>query len=188
MATSRYTAELFQSTLPARGATTVSPPTDTGAPISIHAPREGSDHARWARLVWMAQFQSTLPARGATAGKPMFARTRRLFQSTLPARGATTESCTCLPVHLISIHAPREGSDSCMSLVLIEGLHFNPRSPRGERRTPHLRECYHPDFNPRSPRGERRGALTAETVYLPISIHAPREGSDVQLSQNCWYQ
>ena len=35
------------------------------------------------------------------------------------------------------------------------------------------------DFYPRSPRGERRGHLLELRHILDISIHAPREGSDL---------
>ena len=38
--------------------------------------------------------------------------------------------------------------------------------------------CY---FNPRSPRGERRSYPRPDGPAVPISIHAPREGSDVAL-------
>ena len=105
-------ARIFQSTLPARGATFVETPEEIGASISIHAPRTGSDPVgvRCARALkdfnprsphgerqpcasspaTVSVFQSTLPARGATELQ------RRaeiadvvVFQSTLPARGAT---------------------------------------------------------------------------------------------------
>ena len=58
-------------------------------------------------------------------------------------------------VYAISIHAPREGSDA--SDVSKNGpfLHFNPRSPRGERRMCFLMALPSSNFNPRSPRGER---------------------------------
>ena len=56
----------FQSTLPARGATDVLAQLLTYQPISIHAPRTGSDKV--ILIVWACAslFQSTLPARGAT--------------------------------------------------------------------------------------------------------------------------
>ena len=57
---------------------------------------------------------------------------------------------------VISIHAPRGGSDFAILLYLQIKLNFNPRSPRGER---------HLDIN-----GFVQG--------LSISIHAPRGGSD----------
>ena len=59
-----------------------------GAPISIHAPREGSDRRLEHSECHGYEFQSTLPARGATA-----------IDKYLPT------------VYHISIHAPREGSD-----------------------------------------------------------------------------
>ena len=79
--------EAFQSTPPARGATT--------APHML-------------RCFW--QFQSTPPARGATGGiavKEIF----RGFQSTPPARGATNGVLRYIKATVISIHAPREGGD-----------------------------------------------------------------------------
>ena len=60
---------LFQSTLPARGAT-------------FGILRCVAD---------LKSFQSTLPARGATAGAGIF-QPARIFQSTLPARGATSST------------------------------------------------------------------------------------------------
>ena len=36
---------------------------------------------------------------------------------------------------MISIHAPRTGSDQNSSGSYTTGLHFNPRSPHGERQT-----------------------------------------------------
>ena len=57
---------------------------------------------------------------------------------------------------LISIHAPREGSDLLHERTGYRALYFYPRSPRGERR-----------LYSRVRQGLHR-----------ISIHAPREGSD----------
>ena len=57
---------LFQSTLPARGATQCNGEMRLPQQISIHAPREGSDLADEATFVESKKFQSTLPARGAT--------------------------------------------------------------------------------------------------------------------------
>ena len=190
--------------------------------ISIHAPRTGSDvcdsvlnsvdslfqstlPARGATfgilrcVADLKSFQSTLPARGATAGAGIF-QPARIFQSTLPARGATARDAGLDTGIIISIHAPRTGSDDEEKLLLLELLHFNPRSPHGER---HHRRADCPirfDFNPRSPHGERRcripgipcRALFQSTLpargatwyniivrgWCVISIHAPRTGSD----------
>ena len=56
----------------------------------------------------------------------------------------------------ISIHAPREGRDLMLRRPRVKGRHFNPRAPRGARRT----ETVH------------------KSGYTSISIHAPREGRD----------
>ena len=150
-------------------------------------------------------FQSTLPARGATRFACRFVR-KSTFQSTLPARGATFCARASRADSLISIHAPREGSDGTRDSANFRAPNFNPRSPRGERRCrmhPHANSPLH--FNPRSPRGERplilnrcklikqfqstlpaRGATLIAfhcLYYIIISIHAPREGSDSNIAQ-----
>ena len=56
-------------------------------------------------------FLSTLPARGATYSRP-WSRRFYSFLSTLPARGATWQVIFVVRQCNISIHAPREGSDS----------------------------------------------------------------------------
>ena len=58
-----------------------------------------------------SRFLSTLPARGATQCGKCLHRQRAGFLSTLPARGATAWSIDGNVVTIISIHAPREGSD-----------------------------------------------------------------------------
>ncbi|EDN01980.1 hypothetical protein BACCAP_00013 [Pseudoflavonifractor capillosus ATCC 29799] len=62
---------------------------------------------------------------------------------------------------LISIHAPRVGSDKEQMMEQMEELlDFNPRSPCGERPTQWaVRHTWQSgNFNPRSPCGERRSA------------------------------
>ena len=75
-------------------------------PISIHAPREGSDTVSLmvAASVWA-------------------------FQSTLPVKGATLPFSMLICIPLISIHAPREGSDAGQLLWESDMGNFNPRSP-----------------------------------------------------------
>ena len=79
-------------------------------PISIHAPREGSDVGVLFRNREWEIFQSTLPVRGATNEK-LRAELEQVFQSTLPVRGATRFGDAWEVTSVISIHAPREGSD-----------------------------------------------------------------------------
>ena len=171
--------EIFQSTLPARGATPLqqekrwkrqyfNPRSPHGErhvgrqrytaanAISIHAPRTGSDKRIDAAFFCVTVFQSTLPARGATLSlKREFDRV--IFQSTLPARGATAAQISVHAQEFISIHAPRTGSDQ-----------------RGERNCRWNKY----DFNPRSPHGERLEGRKKKGVTQDISIHAPRTGSD----------
>ena len=81
-----------------------------GRTISIHAPRTGSDGAcRW-RLDSPAHFNPRSPH----GERPRFTTARCApcsFQSTLPARGATYSRDNHHCLGLISIHAPRTGSD-----------------------------------------------------------------------------
>ena len=145
-------------------------------PISIHAPRMGSDIRRAGSAAKDFTFQSTLPVWGATLVK-MRDFTDEEFQSTLPVWGATRVvaigsntieisihaprmgsdktsriagwSCT-ISIHAprmgsdkgakrtsdrsrISIHAPRMGSDQSNQVTIAVPIHFNPRSPYGER-------------------------------------------------------
>ena len=58
---------------------------------------------------------------------------RKAFQSTLPARGATLAVSAGTLVWIISIHAPRTGSDFSSSRIGLISSNFNPRSPHGER-------------------------------------------------------
>ena len=58
-------------------------------------------------------------------------------------------------------------------------LHFNPRSPHGERQAVVAAPDTKAYFNPRSPHGERHEAADRGS-RAHISIHAPRTGSDHQ--------
>ena len=79
------------------------------------------------------------------------------FQSTLPARGATTDVLDILHAHVISIHAPREGSDVWQSPKYQESRKISIHAPReGSDSLLCEKEKVKMDFNPRSPRGERQ--------------------------------
>ena len=158
--------------------------------VSIHAPREGSDEHCRQKWQSSAQFQSTPPARGATSQIRPKMLTPSEFQSTPPARGATVPSdLSYLADFLVSIHAPREGSDHTVSLEPWYGSNLFQSTPPARGATlmvflpliwniPHTSLC----FNPRPPRGERRKRMFAACSRLPpvVSIHAPREGSDIR--------
>ena len=81
----------FQSTLPLRGATAEVYKSMQETIISIHAPLAGSDPDFAYMTMVKRQFQSTLPLRGATRGGQPPAR-QLLFESTDPLRGASCRS------------------------------------------------------------------------------------------------
>ena len=143
----------FQSTLPVRGATGV-PDTDTvgSDPISIHAPREGSD-------VWpeadrgRGQISIHAPREGSDS-LPVLSGIRYVHISIHAPREGSDE-CGAQGGHrcLISIHAPREGSDAAKG----QGHRFHKpisiHAPRegSDRRCSTLVRQIHTYFNPRSP-------------------------------------
>ena len=84
-------------------------------------------------------------------------------------------------VWTISTHAPRTGSDRNTPRFYQSGIHFNPRSPHGERLLASAPKPAGQYFNPRSPHGERRLQGVHHIVDAAISTHAPRTGSDLLL-------
>ena len=128
---------IFQSTLPARGAT---------FPLSY-------------TFVPAHKFQSTLPARGATSLKNGVVQGIRNFNPRSPQGERQIHFLLSFLVILISIHAPRKGSDHCETFQGVGISYFNPRSPQGERPAPAVR--LHREHS--------------------ISIHAPRKGSDASI-------
>ena len=166
----------FQSTPPARGATTVK-----------------------AGLIWSRVFQSTPPARGATESRHE-SDDISLFQSTPPARGATAISLLINQTIEISIHAPREGGDLLGIICQMIQLGFQSTPPaRGAttvkagliwsrvfQSTPPARgatESRHEsdDISLFQSTPPARGATAISLLInqtIEISIHAPREGGD----------
>ena len=147
----------FQSTLPVRGATRVAPrlrrysnhfnprspcgerrhhhsPYIGKRPISIHAPRAGSDLFVVFWKMCTFRFQSTLPVRGATRCRGTHAGCPVYFNPRSPCGERLDRVWVLQSVHFrISIHAPRAGSDPPASYSPSSFLNFNPRSPCGER-------------------------------------------------------
>ena len=78
-------------------------------------------------------FQSTLPARGATLSETSLTKDQ-IISIHAPRTGSDAIAWnSCVPM-TISIHAPRTGSDKCHHISLVHKHDFNPRSPHGERR------------------------------------------------------
>ena len=65
-ASGSFSAGIFQSTRPVRGATKAFNQANAEANISIHAPRAGRDSASMTHFFASPLFQSTRPVRGAT--------------------------------------------------------------------------------------------------------------------------
>ena len=192
----------FLSTLPARGATIHPAGPAPDQEISIHAPREGSDAVTSCLPMLSQLFLSTLPARGATSaviGVPLivpyfYPRSPRGERRHGPAaqtggpahfyprspRGERQPSQFLFVVPLlISIHAPREGSDEVLPGDTISLTQFLSTLPargatrassmawpllaeflstlpaRGATASQRARNTKAADFYPRSPRGER---------------------------------
>ena len=168
----------FQSTPPARGATTSCDPrfpsrndfnprpprggrlpqsrkADVTTCISIHAPREGGDITNW---LWIFNTNT--------------------FQSTPPARGATQNGSNNQLKLSISIHAPREGGDYLKKGWKVYTTEFQSTPPaRGATHNIHLLSDER-QISIHAPRegGDERFSI----ISMPqsISIHAPREGGD----------
>ena len=155
---SLFGAFVFQSTLPARGATKPRPRDAARTAISIHAPRTGSD-GRFVAAIY--EFVISIHA---------------------PRTGSDFGVIQLDPTKLISIHAPRTGSDDDGRTRNRRKEDFNPRSPHGERHAEPAERRTRQYFNPRSPHGERRVALARASGRGNISTHAPRTGSD----PCCW--
>ena len=168
--------------------------------ISIHAPRVGSDRCAPKRRVIKSNFNPRSPCgerRCCTLPRGLVP----FISIHAPRVGSDVPSLTAATSESISIHAPRVGSDYdnastpycflnfnprspcgerlCSALELLLLSYFNPRSPCGERRFNSTGKfTTKTDFNPRSPCGERHKVLCQKCKDLPISIHAPRVGSD----------
>ena len=149
--------------------------------ISIHAPREGSDGKNdggragdcnfyprsprgerptdWLLTGSILDISIHAPREGSDASWYASTPATQIFLSTLPARGATR----CAPTRT---HRAR---------------YFYPRSPRGERHfTPRKRLRPKRFLSTLPARGATKGGYHNGQRLLPISIHAPREGSDIQ--------
>ena len=175
---------VFQSTLPARGATHPAQHQDNDTQHFNPRSPHGERHTFRCWLLRLGIFQSTLPARGATRAAQHQQKCnlisihaprtgsdehdlsvpclRRQFQSTLPARGATNHNSRSSYACHISIHAPRTGSDP-RDATHLHQHHISIHAPRTG------------SDSPDESRERNR----------PISIHAPRTGSDGTRRSSC---
>ena len=151
-------------------------------------------------IVTIDVFQSTLPVGGATPCQVWFCWIQPYFnprspwgERPLPIH--TTAGVLCISIHAprggsdlggawdkqksyISIHAPRGGSDRPSPTRPIDRGDFNPRSPWGERQSTINPGIWEGLFQSTLPVGGATASLVVVVRRLPISIHAPRGGSD----------
>ena len=146
---------VFQSTLPLRGATTDRFGGLHARFISIHTPLAGSDTAANMMLAGMPDFNPHSPC----------------GERRLAVAGHRT------PVR-ISIHTPLAGSDRRSCRWPSMPGYFNPHSPCGERRSMMMTSSSRLRFQSTLPlRGATPQSLQSVARFL-ISIHTPLAGSD----------
>ena len=100
-----------------------------------------------------------------------------LFQSTPPVRGATTMVITRQPPAVISIHAPRAGSDYARA-VLVVVAYISIHAPRAGSDPFSRLKAHACKISIHAPRAGSDYARAVLVVVAYISIHAPRAGSD----------
>ena len=170
--------EMFQPTLPLRGATSFLFLSRCEVDVSTHAPLAGSDDGTRAALGECLGFNPRSPC-GERHAKAHREGRAQLVSTHAPLAGSDGVRPLAAPLGgLVSTHAPLAGSDVRYAQLATGSASFNPRSPCGERRnTVSLRRCYEMfqptlplrgatsrcraisstrSFNPRSPCGERR--------------------------------
>ena len=130
------------------------------------------DGSRFGKL-----FQSTLPARGATPDI-IFAGAYNVISIHAPRTGSDRAFLRKSAEIGISIHAPRTGSDVCWITFSTRNCQFQSTLPaRGATAAGGFLHYMHNHFNPRSLHGERLVQKRIHRVDM-ISIHAPCTGSD----------
>ena len=100
------------------------------------------------------------------------------FQSMIPEWGATRKAIQGTMRAIISIHAPRVGSDRATAAPSGAAFDFYPRSPRGERRSLSGLPARAGKISIHAPRVGSDCLGGGAHPWPDISIHAPRVGSD----------
>ncbi|AUD81563.1 hypothetical protein NRBB51_1479 [Bifidobacterium breve] len=195
-----YRLVIFQSTLPGWGATWLLLWRLGGGrhfnPRSPDGERRGWETVPNRR----SGFQSTLPGWGATAAAGVRVRGLWYFNPRSPDGERPLSRCAQYNRVIISIHAPRMGSDLFervwrgSRLIFQSTLpgwgatrsstspqaaprNFNPRSPDGERQPRNVRPRMRRNFNPRSPDGERPALCSSCVALLLFQSTLPGWGA-----------
>ena len=189
----------FQSTHPLRGATMQLSIVLPLRIISIHAPLAGCDTIIKTFCNQMQNFNPRTPCGVRPAAICEDIGTSG-FQSTHPSRGATVMNINVNSKTEISIHAPLAGCDTRPACPSCPSHYFNPRTPRGVRRTngtpmrwlftisihAPLAGCDQhgggrcapfADFNPRTPRGVRLLMWSVFSIWPRFQSTHPLRGA-----------
>ena len=116
----------------------------------------------------------------------MFDTPHGYFYPRSPRGERPKELAVYVGTNVISIHAPREGSDRQTDHENLRPCNFYPRSPRGERQGPCLFGILRPDISIHAPREGSDVTPSFSAASRAISIHAPREGSDDRVEVWCY--
>ena len=146
--------------------------------ISIHAPRVGSDLVAdfGGECAWNFNPRSPCGERldGIVANLPAL-----IISIHAPRVGSDGQKAAKYKESYISIHAPRVGSDAIPNFAKPGDKIFQSTLPVwGATPSTHPAGLSRVNFNPRSPCGERPHGAAYCRREGPISIHAPRVGSD----------
>ena len=128
-------------------------------------------------MIHSSTFQSTLP-RGE---RPNFGNSHRsTFNFNPRSREGSDPVCTLPPCPPgISIHAPARGATGSLRHISLGHRDFNPRSREGSDDFL-FATCYSINyFNPRSREGSDGQSVSAESIHIAISIHAPARGATI---------
>ena len=147
------------------------------SPISIHAPRTGSDMKEQTSLRCRKHFNPRSPHGERHVGE-VIKPCEKLFQSTLPARGATSASPLATLTKKFQSTLPARGATFWDKIFYSWLSYFNPRSPHGERRLPRYNDLRHRRISIHAPRTGSDHITRRHHKCEEISIHAPRTGSD----------
>ena len=123
---------------------------------SIPAHHVGNSYGSTVTIAATMVFQPTLPARGATMCQYSKRYGKRIISIHAPREGSDGVAGRRHQLSPISIHAPREGSDTWrMQSTPMDTISIHAPREGSDRRILlfHPRDGY---FNPRSPRGERQ--------------------------------
>ena len=175
---------VFQSTLPARGATEILCISKESARFQSTLPARGATERRGLKMADIANFNPRSP-HGERRRSISCSKSLTVFQSTLPARGATRWEQRGAGRRSISIHAPRTGSDGVHRRVWRD-VAISIHAPRtgSDDTVPPFRRFISIFQSTLPARGATIPYADAQRD-MTISIHAPRTGSDTYKCPDC---